>query len=56
MRLTLIHKSAYGNDRYYPACENSQLLLRLGRGGKLSFTPDDLVILHKLFKVKIEMS
>ena len=29
MKLTLNYKSAYGNDRYYPACKDSEIICSL---------------------------
>ena len=36
MKLTLNYKSAYGNDRYYPACKDSEIICKLA--GFKSFT------------------
>lgn len=36
MKITLTYKTAYGNDRYYPACADAEIISKLA--GIKSFT------------------
>lgn len=45
MKLTLNYKSAYGNNRYYPACKDSEVICYLA--GIKSFTQSQIAMMKR---------
>ena len=45
MKLTLNYKSSYGNDRYYPACKESEIICKLA--DFKSFTPNQISMMKR---------